>query len=236
MLHRQAHEELIDFPAGGSKIEIVFWLLLSPLKYLMHYTLPDTRHSQGEMKEQVNHAFKATLMCLVWLVAGSYAMVASLEALAELMGIPNAVIGFTVSAAGTSLPNYVASKVAAENGLGNQAVSNAFGSNTFNIMIGLGLPWFLYIAANGFEPYHGLRNENILESILILAFVLAVFVVMMILSDFVLVSLIFSPRDNVLPSLNVVSHPEHLQYKWQGITFVALYVAYVVYAIAEVYM
>lgn len=169
----------------------------------------------------------------------SYAMVASLEALAELMDIPDAVVGFTVSAAGTSLPNYVASKVAAENGFGNQAVSNAFGSNTFNlseftfdlylninalvitnfemltsfalIVVGLGLPWLLYIGANGFEPYHGLRNEGITQSILILAGVLAVFVIMMLKSNFVI-------------------------YKWHGLFFLGAYVAYVTFAIAQVYI
>lgn len=141
----------------------------------------------------------------------SYAMVASLEALAELLDIPDAVIGFTVSAAGTSLPNYIASKVAASEGFGNQAVSNAFGSNTFNLMIGLGLPWLLYISANGFKPYHGLRNEGIIESILILAGVLATFVVMMLQSNFVI-------------------------YRWHGLFFLGLYVTYVAFAIGQVYL
>ena len=59
----------------------------------------------------------------------------SLHFVSALLDIPDAVIGVTVSAAGTSLPNYVASKVAAEKGSGNMAVSNAFGSNTFNIMV-----------------------------------------------------------------------------------------------------
>lgn len=45
-------------------------------------------------------------------------MVASLEALADILNISNAVVGVTVSAAGTSLPNYVGSKVAAEKGFG----------------------------------------------------------------------------------------------------------------------
>ena len=45
-------------------------------------------------------------------------MVASLEHLAALLDIPDAVVGVTVSAAGTSLPNYVASKVAAQKGFG----------------------------------------------------------------------------------------------------------------------
>ena len=210
------HEDLIDFPSEGKITQIIFWILLSPLRFLMHYTLPVVRQldSRGELKlsdsKRVVHAFAATFMCLVWLVAGSYAMVASLEALAELLDIPDAVIGFTVSAAGTSLPNYVASKVAAENGFGNQAVSNAFGSNTFNIMIGLGLPWTVYIAATGFEPYHSLRNEGIVESIIILAGVLAVFVILMLQTNFVIL-------------------------KWHGILFLGLYVAYIAFAIGQVY-
>jgi Ca2+/Na+ antiporter len=113
---------------------------------------------------------------------------------------------------GTSLPNYVASKVAAENGFGNQAVSNAFGSNSFNIMVGLGLPWVLYTSfGTNFQPYNGLKDEHILESIVILALVLAVFVVFMLISGFVI-------------------------HKWHGIVFVLLYVSYVTFAILEVYI
>jgi Ca2+/Na+ antiporter len=112
--------------------------------------------------------------------------------------------------AGTSLPNYVASKVAAENGFGNQAVSNAFGSNTFNIMVGLGLPWMLYTSfGTHFEPYDGLKDDKILESIIILAVVLAVFVVFMLFSGFVI-------------------------HKWHGIVFLLMYVAYVALAIIQV--
>ena len=112
---------------------------------------------------------------------------------------------------GTSLPNYVASKVAAEKGFGNQAVSNAFGSNTFNIMVGLGLPWVLYTAATDFQPYHGLKDDGILESIIILALVLAIFIIFMMLSGFVI-------------------------YEWHGHVFLALYISYITYAVARVYI
>ena len=91
------------------------------------------------------------------------------------------------------------------------AVSNAFGSNTFNIMVGLGLPWFLYTSfGTGFQPYHGLKNEGILESVVILALVLIVFIVIIILSRGTL-------------------------YKWHAILFVWMYIAYLVYAIGSVY-
>jgi Ca2+/Na+ antiporter len=97
------HEELIEFPIDGSNLEVFFWVLLFPLRLLMHFTLPDVRSldKDGEPTATIGKAFFATFMCLVWLVVASYAMVASLEAIAALMDIPDAVIGFTVSAAGT---------------------------------------------------------------------------------------------------------------------------------------
>lgn len=96
------YEELIEFPADASNLEVVFWILLFPLRILMHFTLPDVRSldENGEPTSTIGKSFFATFMCLVWLVVGSYTMVASLEALAALMDIPDAVIGFTVSAAG----------------------------------------------------------------------------------------------------------------------------------------
>lgn len=97
------YEDLIEFPADGSNIGIAIFIFLYPLRFLMHWTLPDVRQmdEDGNPTGTIGKAFAATFMCLVWLVIGSYAMVASLEALAELMDIPDAVIGFTVSAAGT---------------------------------------------------------------------------------------------------------------------------------------
>ena len=136
-------------------------------------------------------------------------MVASLEGLAELLDIPDAVVGATLSAAGTSLPNYVASQVAARQGFGNQAVSNAFGSNTFNIMVGLGLPWLLY-TANG-DVYNGLRAEGILEMVIILGSVLVIFIVLILLSRLYL-------------------------HRWHAWVFFVLYVCYIVYTVAEVYI
>lgn len=134
-------------------------------------------------------------------------MVTSLESLTEQLGISNEVMGVTLSAAGTSLPAYIASRIAAEKGFGNQAVANVFGSNTFNIAIGLGLPWSIYIAVNGFQPYQDLSNEGIVESMVILASTLILFVVLMVFSDFVL-------------------------QKWHADIFVMLYLVYILYAIS----
>lgn len=98
-----AHVSLIEFPSDAGNFEIAAWVFLFPLRFIMHFTVPDVRHLDvnGDPTTGVMTAFFATFMCLVWLIVGSYAMVASLESLAALMNIPDAVIGFTVSAAGT---------------------------------------------------------------------------------------------------------------------------------------
>jgi Ca2+/Na+ antiporter len=96
------HVDLIEYPSDGSKIEIALWLFLFPLRFLMHYTMPDVRQldRNGNPMSTIGYAYLSTLSCLVWLIIGSYAMVASLENLAALMDVPDSLVGVTVSAAG----------------------------------------------------------------------------------------------------------------------------------------
>ena len=128
-------ESLLDFPAMGTNTEIILFLVLFPLRFLMHWTIPDVRvlDSHGNPVGNLGTAFLAIVSCLIWLIVGSYAMVASLEALAALMKVPDAVVGVTVSAAGTSLPNYVASKMAAEQGFGVSVVDAGTTTNDGNV-------------------------------------------------------------------------------------------------------
>lgn len=55
-------------------------------------------------------------------------------------------MGITFLAAGTSVPDAMASVMVARQGLGDMAVSNTIGSNVFDICIGLALPWFIQTA------------------------------------------------------------------------------------------
>jgi Ca2+/Na+ antiporter len=49
---------------------------------------------------------------------------------------------------------YLYLKVVARKGLGDMAISNALGSNVFSVLVGLGLPWFLYpIYIRGYISY-----------------------------------------------------------------------------------
>jgi len=62
------------------------------------------------------------------------------------LGISDSVMGITFLAAGTSLPDLMASLIVARKGQGDMAVSNTIGSNVFDILLGLALPWFLQTA------------------------------------------------------------------------------------------
>ena len=76
---------------------------------------------------------------LVLLVAGAQALVAAATAFARDLGLSELVIGLTIVAVGTSLPELATSIMAALRGQRDIAVGNIIGSNIFNILGCLGL-------------------------------------------------------------------------------------------------
>lgn len=202
---------MTKFPTGESRMRQLFHVLLFPFIFLMQITVPDPRvfwnHEKGGPRLSV--ALFSSCLCIVWLVVGSYVLVSSLERLGALLRLPDSVIGQTICAAGTSIPNYVASQVAARQGLGNMAVSNAFGSNTFNIFVGLGLPWLIWTCF--FGEYGGLQDDGITESVLILVVVLVAFVFLIFWSKFVL-------------------------YEWHSHAFCIAYASYAIWIVAQGYL
>lgn len=76
---------------------------------------------------------------MVGLALGAHLMVDSAVDLAEYMGISNVVIGLTIVAIGTSLPELAASVVSAAKGEADLSVGNAMGSNLLNVLFVVGL-------------------------------------------------------------------------------------------------
>jgi cation:H+ antiporter len=76
---------------------------------------------------------------LVLLVFGSQALVNSASDIANDLGVSDLVIGLTVVAIGTSLPEVATSVLAAIRGQRDLAVGNAIGSNLFNLLAVLGV-------------------------------------------------------------------------------------------------
>lgn len=78
----------------------------------------------------------AGLAALVW---GGDRFVEGASGLALSFGVSEAVIGLTIVAAGTSLPELATSVVAAVKGKSDLAIGNVIGSNIFNVLMVLGL-------------------------------------------------------------------------------------------------
>lgn len=104
----------------------------------------------------------------------SYLLVESAIVLADALHINPALVALTVLAVGTSIPDLLASMAVAKQGRGDMAISNAIGSNIFDILFGMGIPWLIVLVANGGSIH--VSTENLVGSIILLfATVLAVF-------------------------------------------------------------
>lgn len=75
---------------------------------------------------------------LAGLIYGGDRFVAGASAIASSMGVSDAIIGLTIVAAGTSLPELATSVTAAMKGKSGIALGNVIGSNIFNIFLVLG--------------------------------------------------------------------------------------------------
>lgn len=116
----------------------------------------------------------------IFVIAGlSWVLVESAVAIAYILHISEAIIALTILAVGTSVPDLVSSMIVAKKGRGGMAISNAIGSNIFDILVGLGIPWFIILAIRGgIVP---VSTENLLSSVILLfATVLAVFFLLLV--------------------------------------------------------
>jgi len=107
-----------------------------------------------------------TFFVSISLIAGlSWVLVESAVGIADILHVPAVIIGLTVLAAGTSIPDLISSVIVARQGRGGMAISNAIGSNIFDILIGLGLPWAIVTAGGVVVP---VVTENLSSSIILL--------------------------------------------------------------------
>lgn len=95
-------------------------------------------HSGGPAPAPLARQLLSIGVGLLLLVLGARLLVGGAESIARTLGVSELVIGLTVVAAGTSLPELATSFMAALRGQRDIAVGNAVGSNIFNALIVLG--------------------------------------------------------------------------------------------------
>ena len=118
-------------------------ILLLGFAVFMAYTLMQAKTgSTDEVQAETSPVWKNIVYLvggLLGLVLGSNLFVDSASCVAYALDISEGVVGLTVVAGGTSLPELATSVVAARKGQSAIAIGNVIGSNVFNILLILGL-------------------------------------------------------------------------------------------------
>ncbi|KAM4878426.1 sodium/potassium/calcium exchanger 2 isoform 2-T2 [Sylvia borin] len=153
----------------------ITYLLVLPIVFPLWATLPDVR------KPTSRKFFPITFFgSISWIAFFSYLMVWWAHQVGETIGITEEIMGLTILAAGTSIPDLITSVIVARKGLGDMAVSSSVGSNIFDITVGLPLPWLLYAVINSFAPVT--VSSNGLFCAIVLLFIMLLFVILSIAS------------------------------------------------------
>ncbi|XP_015228114.1 sodium/potassium/calcium exchanger 2-like isoform X2 [Cyprinodon tularosa] len=151
----------------------ITYLLILPIILPLWLTLPDVR------RETSQRFFPITFIgSICWIAFFSYLMVWWAHQVGETFWITEEIMGLTILAAGTSIPDLITSVIVARKGLGDMAVSSSVGSNIFDITVGLPFPWLLYNIINDFKPVE--VSSNGLFCAIVLLFLMLLFVIISI--------------------------------------------------------
>lgn len=131
--------EALKPPRGEGFFAWLKYLLVLPLVFCLSVTIPDVRRpGLGKW------CYLAFVLSIVWIGIFSFFMVTWAETVGNTVGIPSVIMGLTFLAAGTSVPDLLSSVIVARMGQGDMAVSSSIGSNIFDILVGLPLPWLIF--------------------------------------------------------------------------------------------
>ncbi|KAL3046508.1 hypothetical protein OYC64_004491 [Pagothenia borchgrevinki] len=151
----------------------ITYLLIIPIVLPLWLTLPDVR------KPTAKRFFPISFIgAICWIAAFSYLMVWWAHQVGETIGITEEIMGLTILAAGTSIPDLITSVIVARKGLGDMAVSSSVGSNIFDITVGLPFPWLLWSFINNMSPVK--VSSNGLFCAIVLLFIMLLFVIISI--------------------------------------------------------
>lgn len=176
---------LLGFGLSGWELDrvegLVFLVLFAGFIYLMVRSALKARAEGREVEnESIEAAETAKLMSvsksIICIVGGAIAIaiggdwvVDGASTVAKAFGFTETLIGLTIVAVGTSLPELVTSVVAARKNEVDMALGNAIGSNVFNILMVLGI-------ASVISPVAFIQN-NCLDIIVLIVCTLVVWIV-----------------------------------------------------------
>ncbi len=99
----------------------------------------DAVGAEADSSEKIRGAFGWFSLGGVFILLGSRLLVTSGQGLAEALGIPSAIIGFSIIAIGTSVPELVTGVTAARKGVSDLSLGNIIGANVLNLFLVVGI-------------------------------------------------------------------------------------------------
>jgi len=156
-----------------------FIILLFSMAYLAVKSSakdPLAQEFEQEFTEHHMSTKKAILSFIIGLIAllvGSKALVWGATGIAQLLGVSDLIIGLTIVAIGTSLPELAASIISALKNEHDIAVGNVLGSNMFNLLAVLAMPGL--IAPSALDPMILLRDFPVMIAFTIALFLFSYF-------------------------------------------------------------
>lgn len=130
-------------------------MIVRPLNWMMRISYP-----------KIKYHWAIFIISIIWISLLSWLLVESAIHISHALDIPEAIIALTVLAIGTSVPDLISSYLVAKDGKGGMAVSNAIGSNIFDVLIGLGLPWLIALTVFGRKVE--VVKDNLITSVMLL--------------------------------------------------------------------
>ncbi|XP_052010189.1 sodium/potassium/calcium exchanger 4-like isoform X1 [Xyrauchen texanus] len=151
------------FSLPGGCMDRVKLFISWPILVLLYFTVPNCAKPRWE------HLFMLSFfLSTLWIAIFSYFMVWMVTIVGYTLGIPDVIMGITFLAAGTSVPDCIASLIVARQGLGDMAVSNTIGSNVFDILVGLGVPWGIQTMAVNYGSVIQINSRGLVYSVVLL--------------------------------------------------------------------
>lgn len=132
-------------PSSLSRIDglILFLLFFVFLYYVFTQMKNDPVIEVASVQKSTASIWGLIILGLSGLIIGGQLVVSNSVAIADSLGISKKIIGLTIVAAGTSLPELVTSVVAAMKKNSDIAIGNVIGSNIFNILLILSISSFI---------------------------------------------------------------------------------------------
>ena len=159
------------------------WILLAGFFLVIGWSIYAALNNKGdalesEFEEQLSHAMSLG-KAIFWLVMGLLILIVSSRILvwgsveiAQQLGVSDLIIGLTIVALGTSLPELAASIVAAKKGEHDIAIGNVIGSNMFNLLAVIGIAGTIHPMTD-LEPEVLWRDWTVMLGLIVTLLVMA---------------------------------------------------------------